>query len=1120
MQRNYLKQGDTLKLNDKIYTVKSVIGDGATCVVYSAEYKDSLGLSHTVNIKELYPYNTSIIRDGSDLIWELPEEKETHQDAFITTYEKLLAWQYENEIVGVSDICEANNTRYIIMESSKKCVTFDKDKPESLSDILKTVRLLAYYVGKYHQNGYLHLDIKPSNFLVYPRPSEHIVLFDLDTVTSISDIETGKCRSASYSDGWAAPEQKQGKIYKLCPATDIYAIGAVLFEKIMGRQVNNDDIGYFAEWNFESDLFENVNPKIKRLLTNIFKKTLAASVKRRYQNADALIKDLDKAITVSESEVYLKGDDVCCSGYFVGREKELKLIKESFDSKKKAVFLHGIGGIGKTEIARKYAELFKKDYDVVLFVKYDSNFSLQEKLDEIEIENFDGDISDKRKKLRGLLDDKTLVIVDNFDVEIGIDKTLKSLFETKAHILVSTRTDFSSVYSGEKYKQIEITELAGDELEQVFFTNAKINNVSESDSVILNKIFKLIENHTYATELLAKQMYYSGWSLSTLYERVKSGFASLGSAEKIVTNKDEDLTKDNSLNILRAVFRISDLTEGQKQVLINLQLLAFMDVSKESYIKYALTDSNAINEMNTLIEIGLVQYNGLFCTLHPLVEEIVVYDLQPNFNNGAGVYRIIEMKISNCSFFSYDDEAEEYEFEKNCHFLCSFFGRVDLNNTHNRSLLINWLIEMIQNEETSVGDNNDYWFSKIYGRLQNLVENGNVTTCEKSDIYYILLYSWLLEVYYIYRGDEERIEKLEKRREEKIRYFFNKALESCSDLEDSLKNDKLERVFDSVVNMVIGFACNMVPQDIIDTIFNQMPESFEGVSAYDKAKMGLPLTPEESAEIQIFNDEKPDAFKPNYTDEDIDLEASCKKGFRESENKIEYFKSIINNEAYTPMKRAELLNYCTDSVFDVLCLRRFVDSDISYDWETLEEILDLEEDFLVSDECTRATREESENWIYYIKNNTINQIIVYAATNNIEWFENTMDMLLEDIERQIRFFIEHGEYWPRFLDIQAHANFSLYQVNTALQSIKKSHLMVPVLIRILEGWQEYAKRINQYSEKNFFSLYKTIAECAMFASFEEIIDSRYEKDFSEIEYHYRHKMDSIAGVDYILKIED
>lgn len=59
------------------------------------------------------------------------------------------------------------------------------------------------------------------------------MLFDMDSVTSMDDIKNENVRCVPYSKGWAAPEQMQGQIAKLCPATDIFSIGAVLFQNYL-----------------------------------------------------------------------------------------------------------------------------------------------------------------------------------------------------------------------------------------------------------------------------------------------------------------------------------------------------------------------------------------------------------------------------------------------------------------------------------------------------------------------------------------------------------------------------------------------------------------------------------------------------------------------------------------------------------------------------------------------------------------------------------------------------------------------------------------------------------------------------------------------------------------------
>ena len=113
----------------------------------------------------------------------------------------------------------------------------------------------------------------------------------------------------------------------------------------------------------------------------------------------------------------------------------------------------------------------------------------------------------------------------------------------------------------------------------------------------------------------------------------------------------------------------------------------------------------------------------------------------------------------------------------------------------------------------------------------------------------------------------------------------------------------------------------------------------------------MSLSESEIEELKKEEQEIPAVFKPGYTDEEIDLELSCKKGFCESTDKIAYFNEIINNEKYTPMKRAELLWYCTGCIFDRLHMGLSSKSESSIEWAIVEELLDLEETFLISDEC-------------------------------------------------------------------------------------------------------------------------------------------------------------------------
>ena len=401
MKRTPLSSGSAVQAkggSSYNYIIDRVIGDGASSIVYEAHYIDSAYGRHDVRLKECYPYASDIQRSGTELIWTDTTAATADKVAFTTAYHKLLAFQnttkLRNSTAHIFDLCQANGTLYSVMDVNEG-QTFEQDDNKNLLDILKTTLALARVVDKYHNNGYLHLDIKPSNFLVIPETRELVILFDVDSVTSIEDIKSGKVKCVPYSKGWAAPEQMQGKIDKLCPATDIYSIGATLFQKVMGRAVENEDIGIFSDWDLEGELFDDINPAIKRLLCKIFKKTLSANIKRRYQSTEELIKSLDEAIKIVNQEQYIESDVPILDVEFIGT-KELAEINEKFKNGARAIFSHAFGGVGKTTLAKKYADLHKKEYDAIVFKEYSK--TLAQIINDIDICNESIDQKSDHKK--------------------------------------------------------------------------------------------------------------------------------------------------------------------------------------------------------------------------------------------------------------------------------------------------------------------------------------------------------------------------------------------------------------------------------------------------------------------------------------------------------------------------------------------------------------------------------------------------------------------------------------------------------------------------------------------------------------------------------------------------
>ena len=227
---------------DGCFEIKKVLGIGASSVTYLAEHNKT---EHV--LKECNPLGLHMHRnDAGELIAdsELNEKKfKEYLDRFHNGADKQLAFRLtddlKNTVSNVQGIYHANGTVYIDMTFFNGS-TYDQIEEKNLYDLLRRMKALAQHIGHYHNRGYLHLDIKPQNIYAIPETPEMVMMFDFDSVVPQTDIK--KMVQLSYTDSWAAPEQTMDKYREaICPATDLFAIGEIIFCRIMGRHSTFDE---------------------------------------------------------------------------------------------------------------------------------------------------------------------------------------------------------------------------------------------------------------------------------------------------------------------------------------------------------------------------------------------------------------------------------------------------------------------------------------------------------------------------------------------------------------------------------------------------------------------------------------------------------------------------------------------------------------------------------------------------------------------------------------------------------------------------------------------------------------------------------------------------------------
>lgn len=376
------------------------------------------------------------------------------------------------------------------------------------------------------------------------------------------------------------------------------------------------------------------------------------------------------------------------------REKEFSYIIDAIQNKNISnVFLHGMGGCGKTSLARMIYCHLKDQYDCCGWINYSGDIK-QSMISGISINYshdtmIENDVSKKWETLKNVLKNNSqskLLVIDNVD---NIDSIEQHPMQDKEMIKMASWRNMTIIITSRLSKlpgydiSFEIKNLGNANnnkncIELFYHYNPKASNYRATNEETVSNLCSLADHNTMVIELLAKGSFYYSHKLDKYYQRLLINNFSCANDTYVETDHDFTfLRTDNSSNdyydignetVASQLFKLFNLkTRKPIQQLILWDFHCLRENEKVSIEELNNWMGFSLKDIYPLIREGWITQQDDYFFIHPLVNQAISCSNETNATYwGIKKGMIVDGRCSNefisaitkNTFFSESDNFE------------------------------------------------------------------------------------------------------------------------------------------------------------------------------------------------------------------------------------------------------------------------------------------------------------------------------------------------------------------------------------------------------------------------------------------------------------------------------